>query len=142
MGLPETDDRRKRRYTRTLRKLYGVCGILPTSYMLPEGGVEIVGQLPRSSGGFADVWIGKYGDIDVAVKVLRLSENDDIDKIKKVGHLRPNVLFLMMSTGIWQRGVGLEIFVPSKRALVSGCGQYPTVLVLYGLILDVKWERC
>ena len=35
------------------------------------GLVERVGSWPRSSGGFSDVWEGKFGGKKVAVKVLR-----------------------------------------------------------------------
>ena len=39
---------------------------------------------PHARGGFADVWKGKYGDLEVAVKVLRTDSNRDIRKIVRV----------------------------------------------------------
>ena len=37
-------------------------------------------------GGFADVWKGKHGDRDVAIKVLRTYSDSDLAKIVGVGY--------------------------------------------------------
>ena len=38
-----------------------------------------------ASGGFADVRCGTYQGCRVAVKTLRIAEQDDVEKIRKVG---------------------------------------------------------
>lgn len=42
-------------------------------------------ETPRYSGGFADVWKGRYRDQEVAVKVLRVGLTSDLDQIRRVG---------------------------------------------------------
>ena len=44
-----------------------------------------VGEDILASGGFADVMCGTYLGHRVAVKALRISEQDDVKKIRKVG---------------------------------------------------------
>jgi len=51
--------------------------------MMVIGKIE-VGDRILASGGFADVRIGKYMGRLVAVKTMRLAENDDPLKIRKV----------------------------------------------------------
>ena len=40
---------------------------------------------PVCSGGFSDVWKGRYNGRDVAAKVLRLRPRDDTGRIERVG---------------------------------------------------------
>jgi hypothetical protein len=48
-------------------------------------GEELVETKIRiGSGGFADVWQGTYGGMQVAIKRLRFDEKEDITKIYKV----------------------------------------------------------
>ena len=42
-------------------------------------------ERPLYIGGFADVWKGKHGNRDVAVKVIRTSSTSDSEKILGVG---------------------------------------------------------
>ena len=66
-------------------KLCGETSILPSSYLIPEFGVEKLGDRPISTGGFSHVWPGVYGDgIRVAIKVIRCYETDNAQNIKKV----------------------------------------------------------
>jgi hypothetical protein len=39
-------------------------------------------------GGFADVWKGKYGDREVAVKVLRMYANSNLQEVTRVSRER------------------------------------------------------
>jgi hypothetical protein len=68
----------------SLRKLAGAHGRLPNSMVITDE-VEIPdsGQ-PYASGGFADIKQGKHQGHTVAVKMLRVSASDDVDKIRKV----------------------------------------------------------
>lgn len=51
--------------------------------MLSED-LEKDGTEARTSGGFADVWLGKYQGRSVALKVLRIYGGDNVKKVKKV----------------------------------------------------------
>ena len=67
-----------------LRKLCGRIGHLPDSYLLS---VKFdLSEMPRASGGFADVRKGVFEGKDIAIKSLRVSEVDDKAKIRKVGN--------------------------------------------------------
>lgn len=87
------------------------------------------------------MWTGKYQGIQVAVKALRMSENDDLGKIKRVSCLSPHWLFLTMGTAIWKGGVGLDAFLAPQRAPVFRYSYYPKIPVVYGFGMDVERER-
>ena len=70
-------------------------------------------------GGCADVWKGKYRDLQVAVKVLRVYSTSDFEKIKSVrfkilskGTICPLILAI---TEVLQRSRCLEDSSTSKR---------------------------
>jgi hypothetical protein len=72
-------------HKRTLYKLCDLCGrsgLLPESYCLVED-IQLLGNRPISLGGSSDVFRGTYAERLVAVKVLRVSV-DDQDNVKKV----------------------------------------------------------
>ena len=83
MNYAEINSRLHAQCLHTLRKLCGRSGTLPTSCMLSEG-LEKDGASPRLSGGFADVWLGKYKGRPVALKVLRIYGGDNIKVVRKV----------------------------------------------------------
>ena len=68
-----------------MRSLYKMCAVhslLPRSLQIkvcynPSGAAHC-------RGGFADVWKGNCGDRQVAVKVLRIYVNNDLQKITHV----------------------------------------------------------
>ena len=74
-------------------KLCGEYGILPGSHMISESKVHKLGD-PFTSGGFSLVWPGMYDEAGngededegrcVAIKVIKYSEFDDIQTIRKV----------------------------------------------------------
>jgi serine/threonine protein kinase len=61
--------------------------MLPTSHILAEG-IETIGNKPYNSGGFADVWRGRFKGRDVAIKVLKIyaTSSEDLVKVNKVGY--------------------------------------------------------
>lgn len=65
-----------------LRRLCGRIGHLPESYLLSDK--FNVSGLPHASSGFADTRMGVFKRKIVAVKSLRISEQDDKVKIRKV----------------------------------------------------------
>ncbi|EGO25094.1 hypothetical protein SERLADRAFT_386471, partial [Serpula lacrymans var. lacrymans S7.9] len=40
------------------------------------------------SGGFADIWLGRYKGRSVGLKVLRVYGSDNLSKVKKVNYMR------------------------------------------------------
>ena len=68
-----------------MKSLYRICArhsLLPSSLQ-----VEVSydpAALAHSRGGFADVWKGKYGSLEVAVKVLRTDAKSDLRQIARV----------------------------------------------------------
>ena len=65
-----------------LRRLAGTYGRLPESMMVTEE-IEVSNQI-LASGGFADVRTGTYMGHLVAVKSMRVAEQDEVSKIRKV----------------------------------------------------------
>ena len=51
--------------------------------MLSKGLVKTKDHATQG-GGFADVWEGTYNGSQVAIKVLRVYETDDFDRVRKV----------------------------------------------------------
>ena len=62
----------------------GRRGLLPKSLQVSVHYNRL--EIPRYRGGYADVWIGSYYDLRVAVKVLRVYSTSDFGKITKVRH--------------------------------------------------------
>ena len=58
-----------------------------------------VSDQPYTSGGFADIKPGRYNGRAVAVKVLRVAEKDDFEKIRKVSAGNVFCLFLPVRGG-------------------------------------------
>ena len=77
----------------TLRRLAGQYGRLPDSMIITEK-IEVSNQV-LASGGFADVRTGTYEGHLVAVKTIRVSEQVDFRKIRRVSI---NDLFLSLGT--------------------------------------------
>ena len=73
----------KNAFFTTLRRLAGTHGRLPKSMMITED-IEVSDKV-SASGGFADIRTGKYmGRHLVAVKTMRVAEQDELSKIRKV----------------------------------------------------------
>ena len=69
-----------------LRKLAGNTGKLPYSYSLGKRADYQVGSI-FASGGFADVRKGTLAKKPVAVKTIRIMQDMDISKVRKVGFI-------------------------------------------------------
>ena len=67
-----------------LRKLAGNAGQLPDSYLISPGADYQVEETFFARGGFADVRKGTLAKRPVAVKTIRVLEDRDISKIRKV----------------------------------------------------------
>lgn len=79
----ELDVGLKSRTLKSLRRVCGHYGIVPTSYVLP--GAVKDGPVPQKTGIFTETWRGIYGTKLVAIKIFKITEGrKDYDKIKAV----------------------------------------------------------
>jgi len=83
VNSPQVDPDLSRKCLRALRKICGLTGMLPRSHMLTDG-LTKSNDVPMTSGGFADVWDGHYGDTRVAIKALRVYRTDDQEMLRKM----------------------------------------------------------
>jgi len=87
-------------------KLCGEFGILPSSYITTESKIQKLGGSPTASGGFSEVWRGKYkGDGFVAIKVIRIydiytSNAQGTKGVKAIKKVRYFSLFSSSRTGL------------------------------------------
>jgi hypothetical protein len=80
---------------RHLRRLCRESGLIPTSSKLPKE-VVLSSSSPKSSSHFSDIYQGRFGDRDVAVKVLRL-HMDEARMVKKVRSFQHTLNGLLIS---------------------------------------------
>jgi hypothetical protein len=71
----------KPRHIKALIKLSKLSGIVPECLVLT--GIEIDGD-PVAGGGFGDVYKGKYQKQEIALKVLKVYQKSDMEKLLKV----------------------------------------------------------
>jgi hypothetical protein len=71
----------KRRHVKALIRLSGATGLYPECLVLE--GIDIIGDAV-GGGGFADVFQGRLRYEEIAVKVLRVYQKSDIQKLLKV----------------------------------------------------------
>ena len=98
-----------------LEKLCRKEGHLPKSYLLSDK-FDLSG-VPHASGGFADVRMGVFKGKDVSVKTLRVSEQDNKVKIRKVEKKAASSQLdsLKRCTDLLQGSFHVEELVPSQR---------------------------
>ena len=71
----------KRRHVKALIRLSEATGLYPECLVLDR--VEIIGDAV-GGGGFADIFKGRLLDQEIAVKVLKVYQKSDIEKLLKV----------------------------------------------------------
>ena len=101
----------------TLRRLAAIHEKLPES-MVIAGSIEVENKI-LVSGGFSDVRCGKYKGHRIAAKALRVSMQDDLEKLRKVSanDIFPATrnTFVTTCLAVLQGSCSLEYTVPSKR---------------------------
>ena len=73
----------KQAFFSTLIELSGKHAQLPKSMVITDE-IDFPARRKSIAGGFADIMAGNYRGSTVAVKTLRLSMEDDFEKIRKV----------------------------------------------------------
>ena len=73
----------RRKYLATLCKICSHHVLIPRSMQIPLCYNRT--EDPRYEGGFAKVWKGEHEGMEVAAKVLKVIEKNDLVKIKRVG---------------------------------------------------------
>ena len=71
----------RRRHVKALIKLSRATGLYPECLVLK--GIEIIGDAV-GGGGFADIFKGRLRGQEIAVKVLKVYQKSDIEKLLKV----------------------------------------------------------
>ena len=111
----------------TLRRLAAVHERLPESMVIAEN-IEVEDRI-LASGGFSDVRCGRYKGHRVAVKALRVTMQDDLEKLRKVS---ANVIFpatknavVTLYPAVLQRSCSLEYAVPSEHLETCGSSWGP-----------------
>ena len=112
-----------------LRRLAGIHGRLPDSMMITEG-IEVSDNV-LASGGFADIRTGTYAGHLVVVKTLRVTEQDDLLKIRKasISHILSGILDEVLT-------VILQQFC--KEVVLWNTLSHPNVLKLAGIQGDME----
>ena len=99
---------------------------IPTSHVLPISELKI-NRDPIASGGFSDVFRGRFRGQEVCVKRLRVSSTGGPEKVKKE-HITPLSIvrrFLMIPTDVVSRGRDMETVKPRQRRPVYRCNFRP-----------------
>ena len=99
---------------------------IPTSHVLPISELKI-NRDPIASGGFSDVFRGRFRGREVCVKRLRVSSTGGPEKVKK-GHITPLSIvrrFLMIPTDVISRGRDMETVKTRQRRPVYRCNFRP-----------------
>lgn len=69
---------------KVLDSLCARTGLLPQSSHIPHHSIKRLGEWPVAHGGFADIWLGLLHGQDVALKMIRLFANDDVEKVRQI----------------------------------------------------------
>jgi len=103
-----------------------------------------LGHGPIALGGFADVWSGIYNRGPVVIKVVRVWEREDVQKIRQVG-----IDVDLLGTGlnhpvpaILQGGRSLGNVIPSEHLETClGLGRHVETAIRRGIRVDGTWEH-
>ena len=112
----------------TLRRLTGHHGRLPDSMTITEK-IEVEDEI-LATGGFADVRCGRYMGYLVAVKTLRVKDQDDLLKIRMVSISDTFSTWEVISTIILQHFC--------KEVVLWSALSHPNVLKLTGVQGDME----
>ncbi|OSX62034.1 hypothetical protein POSPLADRAFT_1046501 [Postia placenta MAD-698-R-SB12] len=113
---------------KVLDSLCNRTGLLPQSSHIPHHSIKRLGEWPVAHGGFADIWLGQLHGQDVALKMIRLFANDDVEKIftreflhwKRLRH--PNILPLIGMSDIGRISQANILIDDQGHALLADFG--------------------
>jgi serine/threonine protein kinase len=110
----------RHQYLEVLLRLSRASRLYPESFVLK--GIEIIGD-PVAAGGFADVYKARLRGQDIAIKVLRVYQKSDIDKLLKVA---PKTVFFIDITEDSVQEFSSEVIIWRQLS-------HPNVLPFYGV---------
>ena len=73
----------RRKFLHVVYKICGYHALIPQSLEISL--CYDPNEQPICRGGFADVWKGQYHGREVAAKVLRLRQREDLERVRRVG---------------------------------------------------------
>ena len=111
-----------------LRRLVGNTGRLPDNYLISKGPDFQVEETIFACGGFADVRRGIFTDKVVAVKTIRVAQDSNFPKIRKVGTL--------ISVQVLPRYMKSRIQDFFKESVLWMNTRHPNVLELLAVNID------
>ena len=118
----------KRAFFITLRTLAEIHGRLPESTMITEE-IEVSDKI-LASGGFANIRTGSYMGHLVVIKALRVMEQDDLPKIRKVS-VNDTL------SAIWDATPTMLLQQFCKEVILWNTLSHPNVLKLAGVMGDM-----
>jgi len=104
LGRPDLSPRTRESCLKSLFRICGRHALLPTSLKVPVSLERTGGVLYR--GGFADVWKGEHCGQDVAVKVIRIYSDSDLQRV--------------VGVSCWRRSIPASLTVPHVEILQGG----------------------
>ena len=115
--------------------------LVPVSYAIPKERISVIGKHPVASGGFGDVWKGTYDERSVAIKALRIYKNDDMRKVRRVGHsgmaIHEFCRLSAFSLGLLQGDYRVETAVTPQHRAIPWSYRRPRP-TLYGVGVDAE----
>ena len=130
----------KSRYVKTLMKLSRASGLYPECLILKGVDME---EVPVAQGSYGDVHKGLLQGKKVAVKVLRIYQDSNREKLLKVSNCRMfNELISAIFPAILVRGrIMATAFPPKCIAFLWGVpSRRENTQTLFGLPLDGQWQ--
>ena len=99
LGSFSSDNPLHRKFFHVLRLVCGIRGILPTLVLLSIDSLRASGR-PFATGGYCDVWKGTLGDKEIAIKALRVYNEDGTSIIRKVPYRRYHYFLFLFADKI------------------------------------------
>ena len=142
IAAPDIQPAEKQAFFVTLRRLAERHGLLPNRMRIAEK-IEVPDEM-LAFGAFADLKSGTYGGRTVAVKTIRVTAQDDFEKIKKVsisfdhpGHGLSNTV-----PAVLQGSRPLEYTMPLEHPEARrGSGRRRKTATRSRIRVDVTWEH-
>jgi len=105
-----------------------------------------IGEHPESAGGYADIWKASLGSQEICVKVMRVFQSSDIDKLLKVSRISGGYLIghqLKINPGVLIGGSHMATIESPKCSAIlrrGSCGRRFGA-TWSGFTVDEQWQH-